>query len=161
MNEKASATKKVWLVAVVWVLVGFLLGFIVGSSDLLSLKNDPSSISASDETTVTPAVNEKYIGKWKKANVNEENIITINPDGTVTEDRYWYEDKSSTMTGVVKGDSISYTKLVQYTPDANGAPAVSQEGDVTFFYNLELSEEDVLFLVGANGYKNSYFRVSE
>lgn len=154
---------KVWPVAVVWALVGLLLGYIIGASGLLPFR--PISNTETVQTiNAANTTNEEFIGVWKHMSKTDSYILTINEDGSVTYDKYWYEDLSERRTGVLRGDSIVLTKSTEYSSYTNedGTTEVETSAyESTLDFNVSLSDDGVLLLSRENGFTSSFVRDTE
>lgn len=161
MSTKGSMSKQVWLVAIVFTLVGFLLGLLVGTRGLL-----PINPGSSEPETVQKTDN-AYIGTWKFVNGEYTTLITIREDGSVTEDELFAGKRKSVKTGVLKTDGIAYTKRVdyQFSGQTGYTDVIEREQELTEYYTISLSEDGEMLdiLLGRNGAAGAhhYFRVTE
>ena len=160
MSTKGSMSKQVWLVAIVFTVVGYLIGLAVGGRLI------PINLHSSKTETVQNAdvENKDYIGTWKNMSKTDSYILTINEDGTAVYDRYWYEDLSERRTGVLRGNSLTLTKSTQYTNSVREdgtTEVVTSVNEATLVFNVSLSEDGVLILSRENGFSSTYLRDTE
>lgn len=158
---------RVWLVAVVWVVVGLLLGYIIGASGLLPAL-PPNTFNSPKENTsqVENAINRNYIGQWKFKNGDYTTLLTIREDGSVTEDEYVVDDVKETKSGTLKNDAIAYTRKITYKFNGYSGytDTVETDTEITEYYQITISDDDVLdVLIGRNGAAGTrrFFRVTE